>query len=69
MQVTITFDPNDRKEVSDLLTLISPDTAKLSRAEVVKIVRSYAMKVAEGECSPSTKEVTSYVHSLNLIRK
>ena len=69
MQVTITFDPNDRKEVSDLLDLISPDTAKLSRKDVVKIVRSYAMKVAEGEYSPSTKEVTSFVHSLKLIRK
>lgn len=69
MQVTVTFDPQDRKEITDTLYLVSPYTTNMNRTELAKVIRSYAMKMKDGEKTHSLKDVFSFVDSLNVIRK
>jgi hypothetical protein len=69
MKVTVSFDPQDRKEVVDALYLISPTTANMNRADLAKIIRSYAVQIRDGEKTHSLKDVFSFVDSLNIIRK
>ena len=69
MKVTVTFDPRDRTEVADTLYLVSPNTAPMNRTELAKLIRSYAVKVKDGEKTHSLKDVFSFVDSLNIIRK
>jgi hypothetical protein len=69
MKVTVSFDPQDRKEVVDALYLISPTTANMNRADLAKIIGSYAVQIRDGEKTHSLKDVFSFVDSLNIIRK
>ncbi len=69
MKVTVAFDPQDRKEVADTLYLVSPNTANMSRTELAKVIRSYALKMKDGEKTHSLKDVFSFVDSLSVIRK
>jgi hypothetical protein len=67
MKVTVTFDPQDRKEVADTLYLVSPNTANMNRTDLAKIIRSYAVQIRDGEKTHSLKDVFSFVDSLNVI--
>ena len=69
MKVTVTFDPQDRKEIVDTLCLVSPYTTNMNRTELAKVIRSYAVKMKDGEKTHSLKDVFSFVDSLNVIRK
>ncbi len=69
MKVTVTFDPQDMREVADTLYLVSTNTAPMNRTELAKVIRSYAMKIKDGEKTHSLKDVFSFVDSLNVIRK
>jgi hypothetical protein len=67
MKVTVTFDPQDRKEVADTLYLVSPNTANMNRTDLAKVVRSYAVQIRDGEKTHSLKDVFSFIDSLNVI--
>ena len=69
MKVTVTFDPQDIKEIEDTLYLVSPYTTNMNRTELAKVIRSYAVKMKDGEKTHSLKDVFSFVDSLNVIRK
>jgi len=67
MKVTVTFAPQDRKEVADTLYLVSPNTANMNRTDLAKVVRSYAVQIRDGEKTHSLKDVFSFIDSLNVI--
>ena len=67
MKVTISYDPQDRREVLDTLHLVSPNTANMNRTDLAKVIRSYALKIKDGEKTHSLKDVFSFVDSLNVI--
>ena len=67
MKVTVTFDPQDRKEVADTLYLVSPNTANMNMTDLAKIIRSYAVQIRDGEKTHSLKDVFSFVDYLNVI--
>jgi hypothetical protein len=69
MKVTVSYNPQDKKEVLDTLYLVSPNTANVTRADLAKIIRSYALKIRNDGSTHSLKDVFSYVDSLNLIGK
>ena len=67
MKVTISYNPQDKKEVLDTLYLVSPNTANMTRTDLARIIQSYARKVRNDDNTHSLKDVFSYVDSLNLI--
>ena len=69
MKVTISYNPQDKKEVLETLYLVSPNTANVTRIDLAKIIQSYARAVACNGGTHSLKDAFSYVDSLNLIGK
>ena len=67
MKVTISYDPQDGREVADTLHLVSPHTTNMSRTDLAKVIRSYALKIKDGDKTHSLKDVFSFVDSLNII--
>ena len=67
MNVTVSYDPQDRSEVLEALCLVSPNTTHLTRTDLAKIIRSYALKIRNDESTHSLKDIFSFVDSLNVI--
>ena len=67
MNVTVSYDPQDGREVLDTLHLVSPNTTHLTRSDLAKIIRSYALKIRDDGSTHSLKDVFSFIDSLNVI--